>query len=62
MIRAEPSFSRTGHDVWYGQYRTGRFWHTVRDEDGRAVNFNSEAEATEAARTEWCDHARRRAA
>ena len=40
MIRAEPSLNKDGQEVWYGQYCTGRFWHTVRhDDDGRAVNF-----------------------
>ena len=29
MIRAEPSLNKDGQEVWYGQYCTGRFWHTV---------------------------------
>lgn len=58
MIRAIPSLNRDGNDVWLGQYRTGRFWHTVRDEDGRAVHFSTEGAATVAAREEYADHHR----
>ena len=58
MIRAEPSLDRDGKDVWYGQYCTGRFWHTVRRENGRAAEFNSEQEARVAARQEWWEHTR----
>jgi hypothetical protein len=56
MFVIEPAFNRDGHDVLYGRYRTGRFWHTVRDDDGRAVEFKTEAEAMEALRTEWWAH------
>ena len=57
MIRAEPSLNKDGQDVWYGQYCTGRFWHTVRhDDDGRAVNFHTKKEALETARREWWAH------
>jgi len=56
MTRAEPSLDRDGKDVWYGQYCTGRFWHTVRHDDGQAVCFNSEQEATVAARNERLIH------
>lgn len=56
MIRAEPAYSCNGTDVWYGQYCTGRFWHTVRNADGRATNFRSEAAAIKAAQIEWWGH------
>ncbi len=56
MIRAEPSLDRDSKDVWYGRYCTGRFWHTVRHDDGRAVGFNSEQEAIVAARNERLIH------
>ena len=52
MVRAEPSFDRDGRDVWYGQFNPGRFWHTIRGEDGKAINFATEQEALEAARVE----------
>ena len=53
MVRAEPSFDRSGRDVFYGQFNPGRFWHTIRGEDGKAINFATEKEALEAARVEW---------
>ena len=61
MVRADPSLSSDDRNVWYGRYCTGRFWHTVRDDDGRAVNFNSVSEATKAARREWWQHVTPRA-
>ena len=62
MIRAEPSLNKDGQEVWYGQYCTGRFWHTVRhDDDGRAVNFRTKKEALETARREWWAHVTPRA-
>jgi len=57
MIRAEPALHRDGSDVFFGQYKTGRFWHTVRDDDdGKAVPFKTEAEAIESARNQWWSH------
>src|SRR5208282_101178 len=62
MIRAEPSLNRDGNNVWFGQYCTGRFWHTVRhDADGKAVGFPTKKEALETARREWWVHVTPRA-
>ena len=61
MIRTEPSLNIDGESVWYGRYCTGRFWHTVRDEDGKAVNFTTKKEAAETARREWWAHVTPRA-
>ncbi len=61
MIRAEPSLNIDGGNVWYGQYCTGRFWHTVRDDDVKAVNFATKTDAVKSARREWWAHVTPRA-
>lgn len=46
--------------TWHGRYNTGKFWHTVRnDDDGEAVSFGTQADAEAAARDAWWDHVRR---
>lgn len=60
MIRVEPSFNKAGKDVFFGQFCTGKFWHTIRDEDGKATQFASEVAAANAAREEWWATVKRR--
>jgi hypothetical protein len=48
--------TKSGVSCWYGQYRTIKFWHTVRGENGDVVRFHSKVAAMEGARAEWWQH------
>ena len=53
MVQAVEAYNRAGETVWYGQFRLGLFWRTVRDDSGNAVPYHTEAEAITGAREEW---------
>lgn len=56
-IRAEPIELR-GSDGFMGQFNLAGFWRTVRKSDGRPHVFQTEAQAIDAARIEWCSRLR----